>query len=426
MQKVLVISHDPFSKTSSNGKTLEAIFADYKREDIAQLFFKYSNVDFDFCANYFRIADFDLLTRNYNQVLQNPVHQNQIQSAQKKQLTDKMKKIIKKPLFRDIYWKFLPWKSKKLRSWLVKIKPNYVFFVGSCYGFSHQVAMFVCEELKIPLVVYYTDDYLIYPVDRDFFDTIQKKRMLSFYKKTIHKASLHFAIGREMAQEYSSYFHESFFPIMNMCPTKSPLPENEHDRICISFFGGLHTGRLQNLIRIGKIINQIRLKERMELDFHVYTSMQFSENVLRIFHDTGIEYCGFVSEKEIESKYADSDILIHVESDDKYNRSLTRLSISTKIPEYLMTGKCVLAFGPIEVASMRLLRDNNIGYVISSDLEDQQVETLLMTFLKNARLRDEISKKGYAFAVDNFDPIKNRRRFNMLINKMLNNWYVNI
>ena len=97
-----------------------------------------------------------------------------------------------------------------------------------------------------------------------------------------------------------------------------------------------------------------------------------------------------------------------------------------EVNNIILLGKCVVRKVCIYFMQCEVRRDNNIGYVISSDLEDQQVETLLMTFLKNARLRDEISKKGYAFAVDNFDPKKNRRRFNMLINKMLNNWYVNI
>jgi hypothetical protein len=47
--KVLVISHNSFSKSSNNGKTLEALFSEFRRDNIYQLFFNDSEeLDWDF------------------------------------------------------------------------------------------------------------------------------------------------------------------------------------------------------------------------------------------------------------------------------------------------------------------------------------------------------------------------------------------
>ena len=62
----------------------------------------------------------------------------------------------------------------------------------------------------------------------------------------------------------------------------------------------------------------------------------------------------------------DADAFLHIESDDESYCSLTKLSVSTKIPEYLISSRLVIGYGPVYLASMKLLKDNNIGIVISN------------------------------------------------------------
>ena len=48
-----------------------------------------------------------------------------------------------------------------------------------------------------------------------------------------------------------------------------------------------------------------------------------------------------------------------------------------KIPEYLLTGNCVLAYGPLELASIRIFSDNEIGLIIGSEEYKQQIKKLI-------------------------------------------------
>ena len=60
--KVLVVSHNCFSKVSNNGKTLESIFSSFPKNDLGQVFFtEDSNIDFDFCDNFYRITDSNVI-----------------------------------------------------------------------------------------------------------------------------------------------------------------------------------------------------------------------------------------------------------------------------------------------------------------------------------------------------------------------------
>jgi hypothetical protein len=68
-------------------------------------------------------------------------------------------------------------------------------------------------------------------------------------------------------------------------------------------------------------------------------------------------YMGSLSKDELNEVIREADVLVHVESFDRNSIESTRLSVSTKIPEYLAMGRPVLAVGPPDVASMEFLRD---------------------------------------------------------------------
>ena len=60
LPKILIISNAAFSKTDSNGRTLENYFGGYDKSRLAQ-FFVYGVPDFDICENYYKVADRDAL-----------------------------------------------------------------------------------------------------------------------------------------------------------------------------------------------------------------------------------------------------------------------------------------------------------------------------------------------------------------------------
>ena len=60
--KTLVISHNSFSKTHNNGKTLSAIFSAFKSEELCQLYFTpIGRPDYERCMDYYLISDKDAL-----------------------------------------------------------------------------------------------------------------------------------------------------------------------------------------------------------------------------------------------------------------------------------------------------------------------------------------------------------------------------
>ncbi len=425
--RILIVAHNSFSKFSNNGKTLESMFSDFKREQLMQVFFSENeHPDFEFCTNYFKITDGNVLKKllflakdcgsieNFNDEELLKIDDYNVKSKKfKNSIFFKFAKSKSNYLtfFRDILWSFNTWKTKKFLDWNNTLNPNLVFYVGGNFGFSHNIARYLAKYNNVPLVVYFTDDYLINPINQNIIDVIQRNRMKLFYKKTVEQAAICFAIGDLMAKDYSTYFGKKFHPIMNSTEIEEYVLYTQKQRIVVSYFGGLHLNRDKMLTRLGKVNSNISI--------NVYSMAEVSDKLNGQFKASGIDFKGAITGKALKKAIIESDILLHVESDDAFNKSLTKLSVSTKIPEYLMSGRLILGFGPPDAASMRILSDNEIGLVIPSTVPDKLLETELNEIASNFELRKAIGKKGYDYAVNNFDKQIISKQFKQQLESLL-------
>lgn len=409
--KVLVISHNPFSKSSNNGKTLESIFSQFPENSIIQIYFHESeNPDLDFHAKYFRITDKEIIKRMgfigpkpgrlINQIDQGNISQNNL--SKKEKYRSLMLSV------RDLIWKFTFKKLDLAYQWLDQEKPDVVFYVGGDSIFSHNIAVKVSKKLNIPLAVYFTDDYILNPQTDNIIDKVRNSLLRKIFKKTVSHAKLCFAIGDSMKKEYTKFFHRNFETIMNCIDVipKQDFHLKKND-ITISYFGGLHLNRDLMILRLGKILSDISEEKNCHINLNIYSGQKPSVEVLYLFKNNNITYCGFVKPENIAQKMKESDFLLHVENDSDYFKSITQLSVSTKIPEYLISSIPIIAFGPPDVASFELLNDNKIGSVISSKLEDYEIKKQFVELISDEELLQKRVSKAYNYAVNNFNKEKN-------------------
>lgn len=421
-KRILVVSHNPFSSTANNGKTLEAILGGYDAKELSQLFFSEMMPDLEFCQCYFRLTDRDVIRNTFlpwrNSFSMDFSAGIEKEKPQKIRLQRVKRFVQNVPFVRDFLWFMGRWKISPLFDWVEHNKPEVIFYVGGNCGFSHIVARKLAKKYNVPLVVYFTDDYLIYPICRNWFDVVQRVRMKRFYQKTVRYACMCFAIGEKMAETYAEYFKKPFYSIMNMAPINE-MPLIRHEGIVIAYFGGLHLGRWKAILKLGEILQHLQKRIKCEIVFNVYAK-ECPENIVSLFEKQHIVYKGFVGSGQLQGEFAKSDILLHVESSDEYYRSLTRLSVSTKIPEYLSTGRCVLGFGPKEVASMQLLSENGIGFVLSDELPNGEIEQALFQLLTSKELRENLSQRALDYAKAKFNPEMVRADFMEKINEIVN------
>lgn len=417
--KVLIISANAFSKIYNNGKTLEALFRSFKPSELSQLFTRPQDsayTDYDFCENYYSVSEMDIINKLRGKskscggaVLEKSKH---YESQVYKKL--KNTKIKHWGLLRDALWKLNLWKTRQLDEWIENQNADIVFLVGGGSGYLHELGYYISTKFSIPLCVFYTDDYLLHPVFNGLIGKLRRVLLIKHYKNIIAHASGCFAIGDMMSQEYGEYFGKDFFSIMNSLPYEDYKEYDLTRPRILSYFGGLHLNRWRMICRLALCLPK-------EWELQVYSASEISDEIATNFIESNVKFLGCIQGNDLKDKMKNSTALLHVESDDYYNRALTHLSVSTKIPEYLMSGRLVIGFGPQEVASMRLITDNGIGVGIDSSLGTEQIKNRLNDALSDLSQIISMGRKAHEFAIHKYDGVKNSIHFRRQIENIINN-----
>ncbi len=412
MNKVLVFSHNCFSQTSNNGKTLSNIFFKFSSEELCQLYLSENEVpDFSVCKNYFQITDKEILRSffslksNVGKVVTKEIFRHQKQgNLQKKIKPTRINDL--RTIIRNLLWKSARWNSDKLQEWIRDQNPSCIFFVGGNYTFSHQIARIISSESNIPLITYFTDDYIINPIYKRIIEKIYKYYLIRSFKKTVLESKLVFCIGEMMAQAYTEYFNRKFEPIMNCVESSKIKNYNQvysSNIIRISYFGGLHLKRSKSIISFSKCLKKINdIDETLKIEVYVYTFSEVEKKMKDEFSKNNVQLQKPVKGLDYEQAISESNLLLHVESDDPIVKSYTKLSVSTKLPEYFISYRPVIGFGPSDVASMKLISDNDLGIVVDSKLNTKGDIEKLSELLHSANQREYFANKAYKYAYSKF------------------------
>lgn len=413
--KVLIISGNPFSKYLNNGKTYEAIFSSFEKKEICQLFVRpvdLSLIDFDYCNSYYCISDWDIinkLTFKQKECGKIITKDNAISLKDQNLYYNKVhaKSGLSKSgllgIARDVVWSTGVWKNKQLKQWLDAEAPDVIFVDGGGDCYIYSICLYIHKYLNIPIVYYVTDDYLLYIERKSICQFIHHYFLNNIIRTIVKKSILCYAIGEIMAREYTNFFKKEFEFIMNSVDILpfSPKEMRKSNKLTISYFGSLGLNRGNMIVRIGELLHG-------KFNINVY-SFAIADSLLEKFHELGINYAGSVKDKEFEDAIKQSDFLLHVESDKEQDRKFTKLAISTKIPEYLMHSRLIIAYGPPEIASIKLIKDNNIGLYINST-ESYAENIRFIDKLHDENFVNTIILQAYSFAVSNFDKTINSKK----------------
>lgn len=423
--KLLVISHNTFSSTLNNGKTYSSIFKGWPKEKIAQLFFQNEIPDFDVCENYYHITDEDMI-KGSKMIAGKKIDKSKV---------DEIKKTISpihsyarkkpKPIFsfaRNLVWSTNKWDNDKLNKWLEAFKPEVIFFVGGSNSFSYKITNKIADKFNIPVYLYFTDDYITPIKTIDPFWWVNYYWLKKELKKLLVDVKKIFVIGEDMGKEFSDKLNKECISIMNAVNiddylVKRVKKKKYNNSIELAYFGGLHLNRWKTLFMIADSLYEIDSEDGIKMTINIYTGTLLEEKLLNKFNEhPNINFKGSVTEKEIVDEMQKYDVLVHVESFDQEMISKTRLSISTKIPEYLASGKVLLGVGPSELSSIKYLKKLDFVYII--DKYDRETIKLKLREIANQKNNfDEIGTQGIVIAKLNHSIENNKDIIRQVISK---------
>lgn len=298
-------------------------------------------------------------------------------------------------LTREFLWKSQKWQSQELVDWVQDFSPDVIFFCAGDAEFAYEITDFVLNITDAKLVTYLTDDYVLPRQKASFIWQIRQKRIRKKMDHTIAKSQLLLTISEEMRVAYREIFGKDSLVALNMSESmKIELPEStkqEDEALQLIYAGGIYLQRhevLQKLIEALGHYNQVTSGPKAFLK--IYSAFRPNQKVLEALTLEGTSaFLGELTTEELRYELSQADIPVHVESFDEKAIEVTRLSISTKIPEYLSLGKAILAIGPEQVASMKYLEET--AYCIT---EPSKLKSAVSHFLSEESLRSCLGRSA--------------------------------
>ncbi len=394
--RILVISNNAFSDTSNNGKTLASFFKGFPSDKIAQLYFSPELPSDNYYQNYFCITDSDIIRSLLSKksvgshITNGNINPEKVEQGKKSSIINKLRRFDFFRIIRELFWKSKKWKSESLDEWIINFSPDIIFFCAGDSGFAYDITEYIQNKFKTKLIVYITDDYILPRKTISPFWWLRRNYVYDKMAKAVKRSDLFITISEEMRATYKELFGVDSILAMNMTESmkdkdKSKLTREED--IILVYAGGLHFKRYMTLNLLAKAIEYYNSKTKVNKAFLKIYSGTEPENYIRTYLDIegASKFCGSLSQEELKVVLNQCDIPVHVESFDSKSIESTRLSISTKIPEYLSLEKPVLAIGPNEVASMKYLEDcafcitnpDNINLELKQLLNDDELKNTL-------------------------------------------------
>lgn len=399
--KVLIVSHTCFDRRNNMGKTLLSYFRDFSPEELAQFYIQNAKPAEDsLCRNYYRFTDLDALRSLISRrVLGSRITpgQDAPQPASSQTLLHRFgdRRTAAGFALRELVWSFCRWDTPDFWNWVEVFGPEIVFFAAGDYAFSYNIARRIAQRTGAPLAVCCVDDFYLYNRNAEsLLGRLLHRRFLKTVHGTMDQAARIFTICQSLGREYTLLFQKNCQVLHT--PALADGPQASMDG-GITYLGWLELGRPEQLAAIGRALKHLALPGCPHY-LDVYSQEENPRILSKMTEENGIRFHGAASPEEVIRILGTSRVVVHTESFAENMQNIVRHSVSAKIPDALMNGGCILAYGPEGVASIDYLKQHGAAYCIT---RPEDLEPGLRHLLTDRSLREQIVRQARALAARN-------------------------
>jgi glycosyltransferase involved in cell wall biosynthesis len=236
------------------------------------------------------------------------------------------------------------------------------------------------KRYRVPIIPHFMDDWISTLYTGSIWLMYPRRVLLKHLYYLLNFSNFGFCISPKMCEEYKLKFKIDFYPLMHLIDSrriKFSSGHNQQKEVTFCYLGGLHLNRWKSLKTLSEVLEDIQLSVSRKMKIKIFTSSSDVEKYSSEFIANNVEFNSFVDQKSAYEIMQKVDYLIHVESFEDAIIQYTRLSISTKIPEYLASGTPIIAIGPVNVASMEYLHQYGCAYISNTLDKKELMKTLL-------------------------------------------------
>ena len=424
--KILVITVPSWnSKVGAN--SWATLLKGHNPENIASIYIRDEVPDSQVCSRYFNISENKIIKSILNRkiktgseilVVTQPDHIDEdLQIHNERYVKMKKKRRYSMLLARELIWKVGRWHTLELDSFLDSFKPDIILHSMDGYIHLNRIIQYAIKRTQAAVVGYIWDDNFTYKQSSDLGYKIYRFFQRHSLKKLKKLTDEFFAISPFTKKEA-----DEFFNIDCHLLTKPLLSEpftqkfNGSYPLKMLYTGSLIIGRDRSLQRLSDALKKIN-KGQCLVEADIYTQTVLSDDVLVSIQN---EYCHIhkpITQEEALQKQNEADILLFLEDIDGKDANIARLSFSTKITDYLSTGKCIFAIGNKGTAPMQYFVENDAAVVCGND---DEIASNLEKLCNDWTMIDEYAQKATFSAKNNHNPAHILKVFNEVVSSAIN------
>ncbi len=383
--RILVISVGAWN--SKVGSTWPDLLKFYPKEYITNICIRDEIPDSDVASRYFSISENRVLKSIFNRKIktgrevyaQISTDENQDLAAHNERYQKmRQKRRFSLLMARELAWKIGKWKTKELNDFIDSSNPDVILYSMSVYVHYSRIIRHAIKRTGAKAIGYIWDDTFTYKQSDELGYKIYRFFQRRALKKIAKLSDNFFAISDMTKKEA-----DEFFGIDSVILTKPLCREPKVDYtdfempVKAVYTGNLAIGRDKSLVRIVKAAKNIN-SNGVKIRFDIYTNTLLSDEIKKELNCDYSELHDAVPQKEVFEIQRNSDLMLFVEDIDGPDARVARLSFSTKITDYLSSGKCIFAVGYKETAPMQYFIKNDAAVIADNDKEIEEKLSLLV------------------------------------------------
>ena len=368
--KILLFGHS-FNNKTGMGITLTNLFADWPKENIA---IWSSDIDSELCDTIRPCSAYIGVVKS------SLVHSCRL----KKNVTlwDRCRNVFRKYYYKTGIPELLidtSISSDHLNDAVV-FNPDIIF----C-ALGDLAAMKRCNNLvdKFPnakLVLYIVDDWVNTKINTRYFAYFWKKKYDTEYRRILNRASGLLSICQYMSEEYYRIYDKTFYPFHNPVDLDAWQAQDVQSKynentISILYVGKINADTMPCLKNMCQVIEELNDLDNTFV-FDIY-SPDYSDKAYLFTGKKNINVFPAVGHESIPSIMKSYNALFLPLGFSKQSRSYVRLSMPTKLTEYLASGRPIVLYCPEEIALTKYLRDKDCS-IMCTDEDTAALKTSIL------------------------------------------------
>lgn len=404
--RVLIIGCT-FEDSTANGVTLYNLFADWPKEQLAVADW---HVDEDFCQKNRQCSMY-------------------YSFFSKTKKTTCSTKAPKRPLVKVFFHFIAHWLVERIGFWDIvpesRMTDKFLSFVNDFspdiiytpLGTLRQIKFIeqLHQQTHIPLAIHIWDDWVTssFINTHRWFTFIWKRVYNQAFRRILAQTTVRMTICKTMSDEYKQRYGFDFEPFHNPVDTtwwkqKRHYPAYSERLTSFLYAGKINRDTLTPLLEMCEAVERLN-QEGTQVGFDIY-SPRFSDDLQHKFskytHSRILPALPHTEMPELLEKYVGLFLCLGFS-----RRSIryTRLSMPTKISEYMISGTPILLYCPPELALYKYCKENKIAYI--SEKGTDHLKQGIQFILNHDDFTEKITQKALSTVTEELDCTIIRKRF---------------